>query len=129
MPDIKKNSGLLKFYWLLILLIFPACVSSQNHKSIIMNMSYHDARKIILESGWTPAEGLSSYDEISAVAHHFRDLGYSEVDDCAGAGATSPCLFYFQNQKGEYLKIGTEGEDQGRLYPRVVYAAIRNKID
>lgn len=95
-----------------------------------MNMNYHDARKVILQNGWAPAKGLPSYDEISAVAHHFRNLGYDEVDDCAGAGSTSPCLFYFQNPKGEYLKIGTEGEDNGfKDSPRVIYAAIREQID
>ena len=95
-----------------------------------MNMYYPDARKLILDSGWKPAEGLSPYEEISAVAHGYRDMGYSEVDDCAGAGATSPCLFYFQNENGEYLKIGTEGEYSPlHKRPRVVYAAIRDTID
>lgn len=112
-----------------ILLIFPSCAGVQEGRAIILDMNYHDARKIILQSGWQPAVGLRPYDKIGALAHHFRNIGYAEVDDCAGDGL-SPCLFYFQNDKGEYLKIGTEGEDNGiRSYPRVVYAAIRNKID
>jgi len=84
---------------------------------------------MIIQSGWKPAEGMPPYDEIGALAHHFRDLGYDEVYDCASSGL-SPCTLYFQNKKGQYLKIGTAGEDNGRrLYPRLIYAAIRNKID
>ncbi len=95
-----------------------------------MNMNYHDARKIILQSGWEPAEGMPPYEEIGAQAHYFRDLGYTEVYDCAGDGL-SPCSFYFQNKKGEYLRIGTEGEEYKDTphRARVIYAAIRNKID
>ena len=114
---------------LLMLILLTACTSLQSNQSIIMDVSYHEARKIILQNGWKPAGGMPSYNKIGALAHHFRDIGYAEVQDCAGDGL-SPCLFYFQNAKGEYLKIGTVGEDEGKLlYPRVVYAAIRDKID
>ncbi len=130
MTGVLKQSNIGFFRGLLALLLLASCAGASGAPPTVLNMNYHDARKVILQSGWQPADGLSTYDEISAVAHHFRDLGYSEVSDCAGAGATSPCIFYFQNKKGEYLKIGTEGEDNGlRLYPRVVYAAIRKSMD
>lgn len=96
-----------------------------------MDMYYPDARKIILQSGWEPAEGLASYETIGAAAHYFRDLGYAEVDDCTGGGMLA-CLFYFQNEEGKYLKIGTSGEypdPHFEIQTKVVYAAIRDKID
>ena len=131
MSVIHKNAPahLFKGGWLLAVIFLASCAAGQIKKSIIMNMNYHEARKIILQSGWKPADDLRPYEEIGFTADHFRDLGYTEVDDCAGDGL-SACVFYFQNDKGEFLKIGTEGEDNGLLmYPRVVYAAIRDKID
>ena len=109
--------------------VLSSCIEKQNDHVIIMDMNYHDARKIILQSGWKSAEDMPPYEEIGALAHHFRDLGYAEVEECSG-GSTTLCNFYFQNEKGEYLRIGTEGEDNNvRIYPRVIYAAIRMEID
>lgn len=126
----QKNAWLPGGFWLLILLLLSSCAGGQQAQSIIMDMNYHDARKIILQSGWRPAEGMPPYEEIGAQAHYFRDLGYAEVYDCAGDGL-SPCSFYFQNEKGEYLRIGTEGEEDNDTPPRarIIYAAIRDKID
>lgn len=131
MVDFLKQDGtsFFKFFFVLPVFLLSSCTSVQSTQSSVMNFSYHDARKIIIQNGWKPATGLRPSEKIGALARHFRGLGYAEVDDCAG-DSQSPCLFYFQNDKGEYLKIGTEGEDNGiRAYPRVVYMAIRDKID
>lgn len=132
MSGIHKNARALLFNgcWPLILILLSSCANAQNQQSIIMDMYYHDAREIILQSGWKPAEDMPPYEGIGAQAHYFRDLGYAEVYDCAGDGL-SPCNFYFQNEKGEYLRIGTEGEEDENTSPRarVIYAAIRNEID
>ena len=94
-------------------------------------MPYHEARKIIIQSGWEPVLGNTSDENIGTPAIIFRDLGYIEVDDCTGTGI-GHCLFYFQNKEGKYLEIGTEGEDDdpgARLQARVVSAAIREGIE
>jgi hypothetical protein len=119
---------LIGFLFLSILLLLLS-IKSQNSHSIIIGMNYHDARKIILNSGWIPAKGMPPYREIGAAAHYFRDLGYSDVEECSGSGVEL-CNFYFQNEAGEYLKIGTEAENNDRrIYPRVIYAAIKLEID
>jgi hypothetical protein len=43
-------------------------------------MNYHDARNVILRSGWTPAQNMPPYNEIGAGAHYFRDLGSRLID-------------------------------------------------
>ncbi|MCB1532752.1 MAG: hypothetical protein KDJ35_07775 [Alphaproteobacteria bacterium] len=129
----QKNAVSFSYFGLLALLLLTSCTYAKeaNNQSIIMNMNYHDARKIILQSGWKPADGMPPYDEIGAAAHYFRDLGYAEVSDCTGAGMLA-CLFYFQNEKGEYLKLGTSGEypdPHFEIQTKIVYAAIRYEID
>ncbi len=96
-----------------------------------MNMSYHDARQKILENGWKPATQMPLFNEIGSIALYFQSLEYNEVYDCTGAGKLL-CTFYFQNQKGQYLKIRTEGEYYNPHFEvdtRVVYAAIVNEIN
>lgn len=129
---ITKNAcrPLFKNYWLLALLL-TACGGEHSTQSILMDMSYHDARKIILQSGWQPALNMPPYETISASGHYFRDLGYEEVEDCTGSSILQ-CTFYFQNAKGQYLRIGTEGEYEDPhvgWHTRIIYAAIQSDID
>ena len=114
------------------LFMLSACTGTQNGQSIIINMPYHEARKIILKSGWNPVLGNTSEENIGIPAMIFRDkYDYIEVDDCTSTGI-GYCTFYFQNEKGEYLRIETQGEDDGsgaRLQARIIYAAIHDKMD
>ena len=99
----------------------------KNSQPTIMNLSYHEARQILIRNGWTPVLGNTSEENIGIPAIAFRNQGYIEVDDCTSTGI-GYCTFYFQNEKGEYLRIGTEGEDNGpnaRIQARVIYAAIQ----
>lgn len=135
MPDTHQNSfALLKeIYYLPLVLVSLASCSGEREKNTpaVMDMYYHDARKIILESGWKPSTEMPPHEKIGSDAHYFRNLGYAEVYDCTGAGMLA-CLFYFQNEKGEYLKIGTSGEypdSHHEVQTKVVYAAIRDKLD
>lgn len=115
----------------LVLPIVSSCKDRESEKSIIMNMPYHEARKVILQSGWKPVLGNTSDENIGVPALAFRDLGYIEVDDCSGTGI-GYCSFYFQNEKGQYLRIGTEGDDNGPNTNRqalVIYAAVQNSMD
>lgn len=94
-------------------------------------MPYHKARKIILQNGWKPVPGNTPDENIGIPALAFQDLGYTEVDDCSGTGM-GYCTFYFQDNKGEYLRIGTEGSDHGpdsNIQARIIYAEIKNSID
>ena len=128
MARTRKNPRVYLFALMAVLLASCAAPSRGNLPDI-EGMNYHDARKVILQNGWVPADGMRPDEEIGIVARNYRDLGYAEVDDCAGSGL-SPCIFYFRNDEGRFLKIGTEGEDNGRrMYPRVVYAAIHKSID
>jgi hypothetical protein len=122
---------MLKYIALFAILLLPSCVRHENKTPTILNMSYHDARNVILRSGWTPAQNMPPYNEIGAGAHYFRDLGYAEVYDCSGAGILR-CTFYFQNQNGKYLKIGTEGEYNDPRYDVqtfIISAQIRDQIN
>ena len=105
--------------------LLVACQPKKSEPTLLLNFPYHEARKTILQSGWKPAEDMPPYEEIGALAHQFRDLGYAEVEDCTGSGLLA-CLFYFQNEEGEYLKIGTSGEypdPHFNVQTKVVYAA------
>lgn len=131
MFDFYKNTlmGLCKYGWFLALVLLTSCAEEQNNRSIIVGMYYPYARDLILKDGWTPAKGMPAYEEIGATAHDYRRAGYAEVYDCTGSGLEL-CNFYFQNEKGEYLRIGTEGEENGlHKYPRIIHASIRNEID
>jgi hypothetical protein len=128
----KHQSGFFSDCLLLSLLSLFGYSKAQNvQSSIIMNMPYHDARKIILRSGWEPVLGNTLDENIGIPAIIFRNRGYIEVDDCTSAGVLY-CTFYFQNKKGQYLRVGTHGEDDGpnaRLQTRIFYAKIQDTID
>lgn len=133
-----NNSELKKYYGLMIslLIVFvlffnKANAFEEDKNDIIIKSFYHEARARILESGWQPAENLPNTQEIGVTARYFRKLEYHEVSDCTGAGILL-CTFYFQNEDGEYLKIGTRGEYPHPDYDldsRVIYAAPVQDID
>lgn len=127
----QLNISLIKSFLLLVIVLLASCSKEQKNQPIIMNMYYHDARNLILQSGWKPADGMPPYDQIGVDAQYLRDLGYAEVSDCTGGGM-SACLLYFQNEAGEYLKIGTSGEYPDPHYKfqtKVIYAAVQDQID
>ena len=103
-------------FCILGLCILSACIK-QSEEIITMNMPYHDARKIILKSGWIPTtdfrdEIIQNDIEKYGHLHPFLKLGYEELGACTGMG-TAYCDFYFTNGKDKYLRVITQGEDNG----------------
>ena len=93
------------------MLILSSCVEKQRENTLIINMSYHEARPIIIESGWQPTQAKrSDMDAEYYLPHFYYDAGYTEVIACSGTGL-GYCTFKFKNEKGEYLRVTTQGGD------------------
>jgi hypothetical protein len=72
-------------------------------------MAYREARQLLIEQGWFPNPNVES-NLRSLQVRKLYDLGYVEIEDCAGTGE-APCRFQFVNQKGEILFVVTAGRD------------------
>jgi hypothetical protein len=78
----------------------------------IYGKKYSEARKILIDEGWIPNERHFTYgDKFSyGNAKDFWDMGYHEIDDCAGTGL-APCKFDFYSPYGSYVTVTTIGEN------------------
>lgn len=78
-------------------------------KFLILNIPYHEARKIILQNGWKPYEREDrNYDTMGFHAEDLiKNFGYIEVDACSGTGM-GYCTFYFKNKHDVYLRVTTK---------------------
>ena len=97
----KNIKPLRNIYFYLLLLswfIFLIFAVSIKQTSLIMNMPYLEARKIILADGWRPVISKTPEEVMGFHALNFRELGYMEVDACSGTGK-GYCSFYFQMMK------------------------------
>lgn len=74
----------------------------------IKGMTYHEARKAVMEAGWKPLPFAGQIDPFGQV-HDFNKAGYTEVESCS-QGA-SFCSFYFTDDKGVKLHVVTAGEE------------------
>ncbi|MCY7406793.1 MAG: hypothetical protein LH631_05270 [Alkalinema sp. CAN_BIN05] len=102
-------------------LVFNAAIvtSAQEVPKLKQKMSYHDARKILLDSGWQ-AILLSpnrDWQQMGAGMTRFRDLGYDEVVDCSGTGLGF-CRFEFASADSRKLVVVTAGGTQRPLLYR-----------
>jgi len=127
----QNGTGFFRSFWLLVLLFLPSCISTQRESHII-EMPYHQARDIIIETGWIPTSDFQSEhykedQEDYGYVHPFLALGYQELGDCTGMGVAL-CDFYFTNDdKDKYLRVITKGEDNGpdsNLQTRVIYVGL-----
>jgi hypothetical protein len=75
----------------------------------LKDMPYFNARKIILEAGYTPKE--SSTPPTSGTAKVLYDKDYKEIEDCGDSAPMLPCLFKFNAPDSKILTVYTEGED------------------
>ena len=128
--DIYINS--IKGCLFLASLFLASCAGTQKHQPMIMNMPYHEAREIILQNGWKPVQAdRSDMDAKYRLPHFYYDAGYTEVMACSGTGM-GYCTFKFQNEKGEYLRVTTQGGDyypDDRHPPIVIYAGLSEDFD
>lgn len=120
-----------------IFLVFGAWVLLSNvmgvyQPSLIINMPYHEAREIILQSGWAPVDAnRSKMDEQYNMPHFYYDAGYTEVMACSGTGA-GYCTFKFKNDSGQYLRVTTQGGDyapNNKNPPIVIYSGLSEDFD
>jgi hypothetical protein len=83
----------------------------------IKGLTYHEARPIIMNAGWSPfqslQEGTKDYDLATeygyGIGKLFWNKKYHELQACSG-GVTY-CAFLFQNKNGDQLRVVTKGED------------------
>lgn len=88
-------------------LFVAACENEVHYDSMILNIPYHEARKVIIQNGWKPLpQDRDDYDDLSSISR-FLDMGYVEVDACSGTGK-GYCKFYFTNENGTFLSIITQ---------------------
>lgn len=80
----------------------------------VHGMTYHDARKKLLEDGWIPNRRHWSHEadvEVqSGNGPTFWEKGYHELDSCSGTGLAQ-CRFEFNDPSGRLLIIITAGEE------------------
>jgi hypothetical protein len=82
-------------------------------------MSYHQARKKLIELGWIPYTQRHLYAANEpglqyGSGKNFWDMGYWEITSCTGT-AEDFCRFQFDDPSGRRLVIITAGmEDQSR---------------
>ena len=103
-------------------LVFNAAIvtSAQEVPKLKQKMSYHDARKILLDSGWQALDcgwqaNLRSpnrdWQQVGTGATRFRDLGYDEVVSCSGTGLGF-CRFEFVSADNRQMVVVTAGGTQ-----------------
>lgn len=102
-------------------LVFNAAIvtSAQAVPKLKQKMSYHDARKILLDSGWQANLKSPNRDwrQVGTGTTRFRDLGYDEVVSCSGTGLGF-CLFEFVAADNRKLVVVTAGGTQRPLLYR-----------
>lgn len=95
---------------------FAHCpVSKHTEVPVITELTYHDARDLLLKAGWQPVQTIHYNDiENSDISYGnsalFWNKGYTELESCAGTGL-APCLFDFADIYGNHLKVVTLGEE------------------
>ena len=92
----------------LVLSVLPlsSCIK-QSGQTLLLNIPYSEARKVILENGWKPAKiKRDKSDDISSISHYLGQ-GYTEVDACSGTGK-GYCRFVFQNDTDLIMEVTTQ---------------------
>ena len=113
MADVLKNAHTHLFLVFLFLGILPlsSCSEKPPETPFIIGMPYQEARDVIMKSGWMPAHAdRTEMDAEYRLPHFYYDAEYTEVMACSGAGM-GYCAFKFHNEKGEYLRVTTQGGD------------------
>jgi hypothetical protein len=89
------------------------------------DLTYHEARKKLMEAGWQPRIIFSNFSNPSADvkfgnASIFLEQGYGELRFCSGAGLGF-CTFEFTDVYGNYLEVVTAGQEdpQEEIYAQV----------
>ena len=102
-------------------LVFNAAIvtSAQEVPKLKQKMSYHDARKILLDSGWQADLRSPNRDwqQVGTGTTRFRDLGYDEVVSCSGTGLGF-CRFEFASADNRQMVVVTAGGTQRPLLYR-----------
>lgn len=71
----------------------------------ISDMPYTQARPVVLQAGWQPVQNPLP-DDLAFFSRAIYEQGYVEVAMCSPVGET-PCIFFFKNAQGQYLKVQT----------------------
>ena len=102
-------------------LVFNAAIvtSAQEVPKLKQKMSYGNARKILIDSGWQANLRSPNRDwqHMGTGVTRFRDLGYDEVVDCSGTGLGF-CRFEFVASDNRKLVVVTSGGTQRPLLYR-----------
>lgn len=99
------------FSSLLLSTIFSLNFSAkaQTLPGLRQDMTYKQARKLLIQSGWQAVFNLSQVnnpDRSSVIDYLITQKGYTELVDCSGTGL-GLCLFEFRNATGQKLFITT----------------------
>lgn len=89
------------------------CGTNTTSVTAIAGRPYETARILLMEAGWQPSLGhpsLGSTEQRQAGnGPYLWQAGYHELVSCSGS-SFAPCLLYFSNPDGEYLRVVTQGE-------------------
>lgn len=95
-------------------------VSLTNNQSLPLQkgMPYSEARQLLLQQGWRPNLQGEPPNLRSLAVRELYNLGYVEVEDCAGTGE-GPCRFQFINNNEDQLVVVTTPRGNPRLNPNL----------
>jgi len=88
----------------------------------IDGLPYHEARKLLISSGWMPVPKVGR-SEAPPTESYFIQKGFTEVNSCSGGAAF--CDFYFKGPDGQSLKVVSAGEEDEKATPPY-YAMVDN---
>lgn len=99
-------------------LIAAICLSVWSHEALaetavpnITGMPYNTARGLLMSAGWQPATTIAPNTPLMGTAEEFRNIGFSEINDCEGSGVAA-CMFYFRDVNSKILKVVTVNESE-----------------
>lgn len=96
--------------WLFLtlsLLAFSSVLSAQTQVPDINELTFNDARELLVNSGWRPKPFRGVSPPLMQVLT-FKRLGFEEIESCSGTEVN--CTFKYTNTDGDLLTVISKGE-------------------
>ena len=109
----KKSLPVIAATTIAALLVPTIAIAQAIPQTLKQGMSYAQARKTLLSSGWQAVAHSPNRDRSGAMNYLINKLGYNEVETCSGTGMGF-CRFSFTNANGQKLAVVTVNNQPGQ---------------